>query len=261
MSELNESVHVVFDDATVITVPLVTNLTATNAAPTAKTVGDALAGKVDTGSVMQHVRISVDGVQSDNQGVILIDGTQIPADGGDNAQTIRQALDSIDGKTGADILYQGGAGNTDTIKDMVGGIQETVGDIQEYLENGFRGDQIPVDGTEGAKTVTAAINEVAAALAGKEASNLPYSTDVTIKAKMDAIDAAVPIGVHFTARPTANRDMYLDSRITANHVVVNAAMPTSADITWLTEAGRLTVECQAGIPEMTLLLIVPAAVE
>ena len=257
MSDLNESVHVTFDDATVITVPLVTNLTATNAAPTAKTVGDALAAKVDAESVMQHVRITVDGVQSDNQGVVLIDGTQIPADGSDGAQTIRQALDSIGARTGADIPYQSGAENTETIKDVVDGIQETVSGIQDDLY----GDQIPVDSTEGAQSIKAAINEVANNLAGKEASNIPYDTDISIKAKMDAIDAAVPIGVHFSANAAMSRDAYLDSRITADHVVASMSLVNGADITWYTEAGKLSVECQGGIPEMTLVLIVPAAAE
>ena len=181
MSELNESVHVVFDDSTVITVPLVTNLTATNAAPTAKTVGDALAGKVDAESVMQHVRITVDGVQSDNQGVILIDGSEIPVDDTENAPSIKDAIDAVDQKTAADIKYQ--ATGSDTIKTVVDGIAEDVGDIQGKLY----GDQIPMTSAAGAQTVQAAVQ----AVDQKTASTIIYDGATTIKAKVDALDSAV----------------------------------------------------------------------
>lgn len=115
MSELNEAVTVTVDDATVITVPLVTNLTATNAAPTAKTVGDALAGKVDADSIMESVTIKVNDEQSDNQGQILIDATGIPIGPSDEttiAAAIEDVEEAIDGKTASNIQYS----ETQTIK-------------------------------------------------------------------------------------------------------------------------------------------------
>ena len=101
MSELNEGVNVTVDDATVITVPLVTTFTATNAAPTAKAVGDALADKVDTESIMESVRITWNGIESDNQGVILADADDLPVeDGGDSVKDVLDAHgESIDGMT------------------------------------------------------------------------------------------------------------------------------------------------------------------
>ena len=100
MSELNEGVNVVVDDATVITVPLVTTFTATNAAPTAKAVGDALAEKVDTESIMESVRITWNGIESDNQGVILADADDLPVDGNNSVKDVLDAHgESIDGIT------------------------------------------------------------------------------------------------------------------------------------------------------------------
>lgn len=104
MSELNEGVNVTVDDATVITVPLVTTFTATNAAPTAKAVGDALADKVDTESIMESVRITWNGIESDNQGVILADADDLPVD---ENNSVKDVLDALDGKTGVDIPISG----------------------------------------------------------------------------------------------------------------------------------------------------------
>lgn len=159
MSELNEAVTVTVDDATVITVPLVTNLTATNAAPTAKTVGDALAGKVDTDSIMESVTIKVNDEQSDNQGQILIDGTGIPITEGSSttiADAVEAVEDAVEAKTASNIPYS----ETQTIK--------------------------------------AKIDEVATAAStagSRTAADITYdstaSTPVSIKAEVDALKAVV----------------------------------------------------------------------
>jgi len=158
MSELNETVNVTVDDATVITVPLVTNLTATNAAPTAKTVGDALASKVDADSIMESVTIKVNDEQSDNQGQILIDATGIPIGPSDEttiAEAIEDVEDAVEAKTASNIPYS----ETQTIK--------------------------------------AKIDEVATAAStagSRTAADITYdaaATPVTIKAKVDALEATV----------------------------------------------------------------------
>ena len=149
MSELNETVNVTVDDATVITVPLVTNLTATNAAPTAKTVGDALASKVDTDEIMAHVTIKVNEEESDNQGQILIDASGIPISEGSTTsikdaktaadinyatgQTIKAKIDAVasdataaGSKTAANITYDATASSPITIKAKVDALQTAV---------------------------------------------------------------------------------------------------------------------------------------
>ena len=182
MSELNETVNVTVDDATVITVPLVTNLTATNAAPTAKTVGDALAAKVDTDSIMEHVTIKVNDEQSDNQGQILIDATGIPIAEG-STTTVADAIESVGEKTAANIVYEG----TTTIKAKVD-----------------------------------AVASAATSAGSKTAADITYdataSSPVTIKAKVDALQTAVDplIGAVLTVESIAadaNHNVSLDSLI------------------------------------------------
>lgn len=182
MSELNETVNVTVDDATVITVPLVTNLTATNAAPTAKTVGDALAAKVDTDSIMEHVTIKVNDEQSDNQGQILIDATGIPISDG-STTSIKDAVDAVNAKTAANIDYASGQ----TIKAKI--------------------DAVASD---------------AASAGSKTAADITYdataSSPVTIKAKVDALQTAVDplIGAVLTVESIAadaNHNVSLDSLI------------------------------------------------
>lgn len=182
MSELNDTVNVTVDDATVITVPLVTNLTATNAAPTAKTVGDALAEKVDTDTIMAHVTIKVNEESSDNQGQILLDASEIPISDG-STTSIKDALDAVDAKTAADINYATGQ----TIKAKI--------------------DAVASDATTAGSKTAADITYDATA-----------STPVTIKAKVDALQTAVDplVGAVLTVESIAadaNHNVSLDSLI------------------------------------------------
>ena len=73
--DLNEVVEEVVSDATVMTVAIDDTLSISGEAADAKAVGDALALKADASSV---VAISVNGQAADNQGKILVDGTDIP---------------------------------------------------------------------------------------------------------------------------------------------------------------------------------------
>ena len=105
MSEinLNEEVTVVVEDAQVITTPIDDTLTISGDAADAKAVGDALALKADASSV---TAISVNGQTADNQGAILINGTEIPMSDTDQT-TLKAAIDTVDAKTGATIPVNG----------------------------------------------------------------------------------------------------------------------------------------------------------
>ena len=189
MSEnnLNEEIRVTVEDAPAITVntPLVQNLTADNAAPTAKTVGDALEAKVDAEDVMEHVTITFDGIESDNQGVLLVSAEDIPLTDSTtvNPQTgagsIKNELARIDGKTAADIAY----GLNVTVKDRIDAMAGTLADVQ----SGMRGDEIPIDGTTGAQSVKEAIDEVDA----KTAADIPYVTGTSVLEKIGTMDMAI----------------------------------------------------------------------
>lgn len=176
MSELNEGVQVEIDDATVITVPLVTNLTATNAAPTAKTVGDALASKVDVDSIMESVTIKVNNEQSDNQGQILIDGTEIPISDG-STTSIKDAVDAVDEKTASDITYDGTASTPVSIKAKVDALETAVNAIDPGTDN-VKFTAQTLDGTQQGIARTN-IGAAAAADVAAVQAMLPAYTDVT----------------------------------------------------------------------------------
>ena len=105
-NDLNEGFEVEMDDANVITVPIDDTLSNSGEAADAKAVGDALALKADASSV---VSIDVNGQSADNQGHILIDGTDIKMSSTDNT-TLKAAIESAAGRTGADIPVDGTVG-------------------------------------------------------------------------------------------------------------------------------------------------------
>jgi len=101
MSEinLNEAVEEVVDDATVMTVPIDDTLSISGEAADAKAVGDALALKADASSVNN---IKVNEEEADEQGQILLYGTDIPMSDSDTT-TLKEAIEAEQDKTGADI--------------------------------------------------------------------------------------------------------------------------------------------------------------
>ena len=179
MSELNDMVRVYVGDADVVTVPLVDNLTASNAAPKASTVGAALAQKVDTDSVMEHVSITVDGIASDNQGVILINGDDIPIDDTQDADDIKTYVDAIGAKTAEDIIYE--SGETATIKEVVDALAENIEDVSDNLF----ASEIKMSSSD-----TTTVAEKITAIDGKTAADIPMgSADTTkISAKIAGIE-------------------------------------------------------------------------
>lgn len=170
MSELNENVEVTIDDATVVTVPLVENFTATNAAPTAKFVGDALAEKVDTDGIMEAVRITFNGIESDNQGVILASGDDIPVEDG-SATTIKAAIDAVGAKTAADIAY--GIGGT--IQTKIEAVEGEISAAVSAIEGEMYADQIPMGASDATK-ISAAVGAVDARLQAVEGKYLKKET-------------------------------------------------------------------------------------
>lgn len=136
----------------VVTVSLDDTLTISGKAADAKAVGDALAEKVDADSIMESVTITVDGQASDNQGVIILSGEDIPVDDSANAQTVKAAIEAVDGKTAADITY----GLNVSIKDKI--------------------DEVAAS---------------AAALDEKTAADIVYADTTTIKTKVDGIESTL----------------------------------------------------------------------
>ena len=107
MSELNEQINDVIEDAQVVTVPIDDTLTISGEAADAKAVGGALALKADKSELAQS--ITVNGQSADLQGAIIVDGTEIEMSSTDT-RTLKAAIDSAAGRTGADIPLNSGAG-------------------------------------------------------------------------------------------------------------------------------------------------------
>lgn len=168
MSELNTNVLMTVQAGPVANTPIDDTLSIAGEAADAKAVGDALANKVDADSIMEAVRITFDGIESDNQGIILAYGDDIPIDDSAGADSIKEAIDAVAERTGADIAVSG----TDSTK----------------ISAMFSGDKIPVSSSDSTKIAT-----LLGTLGGKTGADIPISgTDnTTVKATTDAISGRV----------------------------------------------------------------------
>lgn len=97
----NTRVQMTVHGASVVTVPIDDTLAIAGQAADAKAVGDALDAKVDEASIMESVRITWNGIESDNQGVILADADDLPVDENNSVKDVLDAHgDAIDGLSG-----------------------------------------------------------------------------------------------------------------------------------------------------------------
>lgn len=128
MSEnLNEVFEEQLDDAQVITVPIDDTLTKSGEAADAYAVGQALADKADKSELQTHV--SVNGQEPDAQGLILLDASEIPMTEEQNAESVADAVQRMESRTGADIpltAAQGAPTIAETIEGMEGATADTM---------------------------------------------------------------------------------------------------------------------------------------
>ena len=140
--DLNEGFEVEMDDTNVITVPIDATMSNSNEAADAKAVGDALALKADKSELPASIKVN--NQPADAQGLILINGTDIPVSE-DDEETLGSAVTGLKGKTAADIPMSFDTG-AKTIKEVV---DENTQAIQNM--EGATGDNIPM---EAGSTVT-----------------------------------------------------------------------------------------------------------
>ena len=136
--DLNEVFEEEMDDATVITVPIDTTLSHSGEAAEAAAVGAALALKANLSDV---VSIDVNGQDPDNQGHILIDGTDIPMSSTDET-TLKEAIETVDAKTGADIVM--GEEDSRTLAEAIAEAAASSGDINAENVMMAEGSQVSV---------------------------------------------------------------------------------------------------------------------
>lgn len=128
---LNEEVEMVVEDASVITTPIDPTLSVSGDAADAKAVGEALALKADRSELQNAV--TVNGQSADAQGAILLEGNEIPMSETDST-TLKDAIEALQGMTGADIPIDAEAGAT-SVADHVGTLEESVTELQGDLAN------------------------------------------------------------------------------------------------------------------------------
>lgn len=131
MSELNETIEEIVQDAQVMTVAIDDTLSVSGEAADAKAVGDALALKADLDAVNT---IKVNDEAADNQGQILIDGTGIPVSGTDE-RTIAEAVAAAEGRTGADIPVSGETGAQSIAEALAASVDKTADNIEMSAED------------------------------------------------------------------------------------------------------------------------------
>lgn len=148
MSELNEQVNEVVEDSPIVTVPIDETLTRHGEAADAKAVGEALA-RVQT-------NVTVNGQSKDANNDIKVNAEHVPYATG---VSVKQKLDSIDGKTADDIPMSSGqgaqtiaeaidnagaksadqipmeTGSIETIADRIGSIEDDVSDVADDLSD------------------------------------------------------------------------------------------------------------------------------
>ena len=163
MSELNEQVNEVVDDAEVITVPIDETLTRHGEAADAKAVGEAIA------RVQTDVTVNGQSKGADND--IKVNAEHVPYATG---KSVKQKIDDVDGKTAEDIPMSSGQG-AQTISEAI----DSAGSKSA--------DQIPMeDGSvetvaERIETIEESIESVSGSL-----SDYEETTDAAIEALQEA---------------------------------------------------------------------------
>lgn len=236
MSELNEIIEEVVDDATVMTVPIDDTLSISGEAADAKAVGDALELKANLADVKN---IKVNAQSADNQGQIYIDGEDIQMGTGDT-RTLRTAIEAAEGRTGATIPLDGTQGATNiaskiteidakTAADISYGDGETVAEAIAALEerdaSGIQSNsgtiQDALDGIDGR------VQTIEGAYLKKTAQELTAAEKSAVRGNIGLGDAATKI--------TAN-----NLTTTEEGYVLDARQGKALSDTQATQAGQIT---------------------
>ena len=236
MSELNEIIEEVVDDATVMTVPIDDTLSISGEAADAKAVGDALDLKANLADVKN---IKVNAQSADNQGQIYIDGEDIQMGTGDT-RTLRAAIETAEGRTGATIPLDETLGATNiaakiteidakTAADIPYGdgetVEEAIGALEERDASGIQSNsgtiQDALDGIDGR------VQAVEGAYLKKTAQELTATEKSAVRGNIGLEDAATKI--------TAN-----NLTTTEEGYVLDARQGKTLSDTQAAQAGQIT---------------------
>ena len=193
--DLNTRIRMTVRSSNLLQRAVDTTLSIEGQAADAAAVGAALAQKAD---VSQVTGISVNGQAADQQGKILIDGSDIPVSGED-ATTLDEAIGDLQGRTAGDIpmsdetgamsvaeaINTGVARNADAIP-LEEGSETMVKDAIDALDadveaiKAWTADDIPMDSTQGAESVKAVVEGLeddVEELQGQTAADIPLNAE------------------------------------------------------------------------------------
>lgn len=219
MSELNEIIEEVVDDATVMTVPIDDTLSISGEAADAKAVGDALDLKANLEDVKN---IKVNAQSADNQGQIYIDGEDIQMGTGDT-RTLRTAVEAAEGRTGATIPLDGTQGATNiaakiteidakTAADISYGDGETVAEAISALEERDASDIQSNSGTiqDALDGIDGRVQTIEGAYLKKAAQELTAAEKSAVRGNIGLGDAATKVTANNLT--TTDEGYVLDAR-------------------------------------------------
>lgn len=256
MSENNTDLNEVFeeemDDADVITVPIDETLSNSGEAADAAAVGAALALKADKDEL--PATIKVNNQPADNQGLILIDGTDIPVSDS-NTKTLAEAIEEASEMTAATIPMTGEAGAA-TIGETIGVLQETV----EGIAGNMSADKIPMSEAEDAETIAEAIGiiednveELAETVEGMEQKTadkvlMETGSTVTVKDAIETLDRTAVKSVN-RKLPDASGDVDLSVVPLAENLQSDKLQSIEGEFTLRTTGGTGSVSDGKAYPQ------------
>ena len=231
----NTRIQMVVRGASVVTVPIDDTLAIAGQAADAKAVGDALADKVDAESIMESVQITWNGVQSDNQGIILADADDLPVDGNDSVKDVLDAHGEA-----IDELGEAIEGLSGTVDDAVLVTAQELTDAQKTQARTnigavAGGDTVLVAAQELTEAQQAQVRENIGAVGASGVSDVIRHSAQTLTAAQQE-QARANIGAGDAARVTVVNISNLaglpqtitDARITADMVVVRSVLSNPA---------------------------------
>lgn len=203
-NDLNDEVVVVVSDADVITVPIDDTLSNSGEAADAKAVGDALALKADASSV---TAISVNGQTADNQGVIIVTGSDTAVSDDDDTK-IASKISALDAKTAEDIPMSSEEGAQSIAEAIEDGIGRTADEIamSDEDETTVKSAIDTLSGTVGTQ------GTAIAALQVQTAADIKYQSGSTetVKAHVDALAEGIVRSVN-GEEPDADGDVEIQT--------------------------------------------------
>ena len=229
-NDLNEVFEETMIDATVITVPIDDTLQNSGEAADAKAVGDALALKADASSV---VAITVNGQSADNQGHIIIDGTDIKMSSTDNT-TLKAAIEANAAKNATTIPMSSEAG-AQTISEA---ISESVSKTASEITMSSDSETTIAQKIAAMDTVASANSSAISVLNGKTAESIKMSTtdDTMVKTVLDSCVKSVN-GEH----PDSAGNVQVNHAMTADNLTSSKTQQSAGEWTRRTSGGSAPI--------------------